>query len=134
MRIREFRELNESERDTLEAMINNTNGNISFALIGERAVIMLIDVSICDEEEKIKEAMEDAASETRSNMPDFTTTILDNGYGLVVIGRAGILTEEELSEEELEEGEMDFGKAITLWGDLLALCEAPELIAVAFAD
>ena len=134
MKTKEMRELNEAERFTLNYFLGCTDGEISFAVIGPQCVLFLEDISSSDGEEKIREAMEDAIDMTLRNPPDFEARIMDDGYGLVIVGQAAIVTEEKLNDEVLANKKINVGPALFLRNRALGICEEAELIAAAFAD
>ena len=134
MRTHEFRELNEQERFTLNYFLGCMDGQVSFALIGSQTIIMLGEVTSEDSEETIREALEESADETLSNPPDFETVVMEDGYGIVIVGRAGIVTDGKLDDKNAKDGKMNVGLAVLLRNIALADCEDAEPIAVAFPD
>lgn len=134
MRTHEYRELNERERFTLNYFLGCMDGKVSFALIGSQTILMLGDVTSEDSEETIREALEEAADEVFSNPPDFSAIIMEDGYGIVIVGRLAIVTGVKLDEDFLTDGEMDVRVTVALRDGALDTCEEAELIAAAFPD
>ena len=134
MKTKEFRELSKAERFTLDYFLGCMDGQVAFALIGRQAVIILDDVDSSAEEDALREALEEAADETLSNPPDFETMVTDDGYGIVIVGRLGIVTAARLGEEDRKGGRMAVGTGLALRNAALSACENAELIAVAFPD
>ena len=132
MKIFEARELNEKERFTLEFFIGCLDGNVSFALIGERVIVALEDVGPSDGESALREAMKTATDAILSASPDFNGIVTENGFGIVTVGRAGIVSKKKLTEKELQKRRMDMGRMLSLRGEALEGCRKPELIAAAF--
>ena len=130
MTVRTFRELNEAERFTLDYFLGCMDGQVAFAVIGDQSIIMLEDVDSSADEEKLRTALTDAADEVLSNPPDFSAIVMEDGYGIVVVGKAGIVS--KLPKKYVKNGEMDIGKALGLRNLALAACEDAELTAVAF--
>lgn len=134
MRTHENRELNERERFTFNYFLGCMDGRVSFALISSQTILMLDKVTYEDGEETVREVLKKAADETLSNPPDFSTILMDDGYGIVVVGRLAIVTGVKLDDEYVKDGEMDVRVAIALRDEALGVCEEAELIAVAFPD
>jgi hypothetical protein len=103
-------------------------------VVAPQSVLFLEDVSPSDDEEVIRDAIEDAIYKTMRNPPDFETRVMDDGYGLVIVGQAAVVTGEKLEEDDLENGKMNFRLALFLRNCVFGICEEAEPIAVAFAD
>ena len=134
MRTHEYRELTELERFTFNYFLGCMDGKVSFALIGSQTIMMLDDVTRESSKKTIRGVLEEAVDETLSNPPDFSTILMDDGYGIVVVGKLGIVTSVKLEENSLKDGKMDFRVAVALRDAALDTCEEAELIAVAFPD
>ena len=134
MRTHEYRELTELERFTFNYFLGCMDGKVSFALIGSQTIMMLDDVTRESSKKTIRGVLEEAVDETLSNPPDFSTILMDDGYGIVVVGKLGIVTGVKLEENSLKDGKMDFRVAVALRDAALDTCEEAELIAVAFPD
>ena len=134
MRTHEFRELNETERFTLDYFLGCMDGQVSFALIGSQTILMLGEVTPEDSEETIREALEESTCETLSNPPDFETIVMEDGYGIVIVGRAALVTDVKLDDKNVKDGKMDIGLAVLLRNIALADCEDAEPIVAVFPD
>lgn len=134
MKTKEFRELSNVERFTFDYFLGCMDGQVAFALIGSQTVIILEDIDSSAGEDALREALEEAADETLSDPPDFETMVMDDGYGIVIVGRLGIVTAVKLEEDLLESGRMAVGVGVALRNVALSACENAELIAVAFPD
>ena len=132
MKIQEFRELSEQERFTLNYFLGCMDGQVAFAVIGSQTIMMLEGINSSVGEVELKTALNEAVDEVLSNPPDFSTIVMEDGYGIVVVGQAGIVV--KLPKKYVKNGEMDMGKALSLRELALTACEKAELIAAAFPD
>ena len=132
MKIQEFRELSEPERFTLNYFLGCMDGQVTFAVVGSQTIIMLDCINSSVGEVELKTALNEAVDEVLSNPPDFSTIVMEDGYGIVVVGKAGIVA--KLPKKYMKNGRMDMGKAMELRNLALTACENAELIAVAFPD
>ena len=132
MKIQEFRELSEQERFTLNYFFGCMDGQVAFAVIGSQTIMMFEGINSSAGEVELKTALNEAVDEVLSNPPDFSTIVMEDGYGIVVVGKAGIVA--KLPKKYMKNGRMDMGKAMELRNLALTACENAELIAVAFPD
>ncbi len=132
MQIQEFRKLSEPERFTLNYFLGCMDGQVAFAVIGSQTIMMLEGINSSAGKEELQTALRDAAAEILSSPPDFSAIVMEDGYGIVVVGKAGIVA--KLPKKYVKNGEMDMGKALSLRGLALTACEKAELIAAAFPD
>ena len=67
----------------------------------------------------------------RNTPPDFSTYVMDDGYGLVEMNY-GIyaVSSRPLSDKEIEEGKVSLGTALAVRGFGLAACEKGQVIAI----
>lgn len=132
MKIQEFRKLCEPERFTLNYFLGCMDGQVAFAVVGSQTIIMLDCINSSAGEVELKTALNEAVDEVLSNPPDFSTIVMEDGYGIVVVGKAGIVA--KLPKKYMKNGRMVMGKAMELRNLALTACENAELIAVAFPD
>ena len=132
MKIQEFRELSEQERFTLNYFLGCMDGQVAFAVIGSQTIMMLEGINSSAGKEELQTALRDAAGEVLYSPPDFSAIVMEDGYGIVVVGKAGIVA--KLPKKYMKNGRMDMGKAMELRNLALTACENAELIAVAFPD
>lgn len=120
------RELTETEQATIEHFAYYFSGRQDFACLAEY-VVMPLDSRSMNDMGKIKEEI---AGVLRSH-PDFSTYVMDDGFGLVILlDKIYGITPEKLTEEEIQKGEMDLVPALLLRQDCLEACQNETVIAI----
>ena len=130
MKIRNIsgRELTETEKKTAEVFETATEGGMDFALIGERAVMVIPAGTSEDEaEDAVKGLMEAYLCQS----PDFTPFVLKDGWCAVALLRYCFAVE-RLSDGE--KGDVSFGHALEMRQICLDACRRGEIIAFCMAD
>lgn len=100
-----------------------------FALLRGQVVIELPDGL------RGQAALEQEARERMERLlqspPDFSTYVMDDSFGLVIMdyGVMGI-SEEVLPEQDIADGEMNLGTALAVRSRCLAACAAGEIVAI----
>lgn len=124
------RNLSEVEEKTIKHFRYYYNDKKCFALIGDYVVVLLSDDN-ANNLEKLKQEALDNTSQLLNTPPDFTTYVMDDLFGLVVMNY-GIyaVSPEQLSEEEIATGKMNLATALTVRSLCLEACEAGKIIAI----
>ena len=125
------RELTEKENDMINHFTYYVASKDPFCLISENTVIVFKPDDIDGKtDEEIEEFALDNINEMLSSHPDFTSFIMDDGYGLVSMMNGIFGITEKLSEKEVEADEFDFVTALTVRGNILCDCENNGVLAL----
>ena len=122
------RELTETEKNTAEVFDRATDGVMYFALIGERAVMVIPAETAEDKAEDAGKALMDSYLR---QPPDFTPFVLKDGWCAVALIRYCFAVERLLGDEK---GDVSFGHALEMRQICLDACGRGEIIAVCEAD
>jgi len=124
------RNLSEIEERTIEHFRYYFDDKRCFALIGEYVIAALSDEN-CNNLENLKQEAAKNMDSLIHTPPDFSTYVMDDKYGLVVMNYEiyGV-SPEVLSDEEIESGKMTIVTGLVVRGMCLEACDAGEIIAI----
>lgn len=129
------RELTEAQLATIDGFDYYFNGKRDFALINDHVVVILPNDRVQKQIER-ESYVQNAAEEVLSFHPDFQSYIMDDGYGIVMIGEGHVIvrTENKIDDTEIKEGEMALPRMLALRGEGLQACENLHIIAFILHD
>lgn len=124
------RDLSETEEKTINHFRYYYNNKKCFALIGDYVVVALSDDNSSNLE-KLKQETLEKISQVLNTPPDFSTYVMDDRFGLVVMNY-GIhaVSPEQLSEGEIETEKVKIATALIIRSLCLEACEAGNIIAI----
>ncbi len=124
------RELSETEEKTIQHFRYYYDNKKCFAVIGDYVVAVLSD-EYANQPENLEQEARENMVQLRNTPPDFSTYVMDDGYGLVEMNY-GIyaVSSRPLSDKEIEEGKVSLGTALAVRGFCLAACEKGQVIAI----
>ena len=124
------RNLSETEEKTINHFRYYFDNKKCFALIGEYVIVELSDENSGNMEKLEQEALKNA-SQVLAYPPDFSTYVMDDMFGLVIMdyGIYGI-SPEHLSDEETASGKVNIATALAVRGLCLEACENGKIIAI----
>lgn len=124
------KELSEAEKRTIEHFRYYFDERRCFALIGEQVVVELAEEHAGSLPELAREAVEKMRA-LIDTPPDFSTYVMDDEYGLVVMdyGVYGV-SRERLTLEEIDSGSMDLAGALAVRSLCLEACERGRILAI----
>ena len=125
-------DISDAARFTLSYFVRVMDGKVSFALIAERVILMLMDVHEGCSVSAIRKSVRESASYTCSGMPDFSVTCTDDGYAIVTIRTAGVLSADKV--ELTENGQVSFSVGLELRYEALEACRRTKLLGIYFAE
>ncbi len=124
------RDLSEIEEKTINHFRYYYNNKKCFALIGDYVVVALSDDNSSNLE-KLKQETLEKISQVLNTPPDFSTYVMDDRFGLVVMNY-GIhaVSPEQLSDGEIETEKVKIATALIIRSLCLEACEAGNIIAI----
>ncbi len=124
------RELSEIEEKTIQHFRYYFDNKRCFALIGDYVIAALSDENSTHLEKLKQEAIENS-NHLMNTPPDFSTYVMDDKYGLVVMNYEiyGV-SPEVLSEEEVEAGKVNIATALVVRSLCLDACNRGDIIAI----
>lgn len=124
------RDLSEIEEKTINHFRYYYNNKKCFALIGDYVVVALSDDNSSNLE-KLKQETLEKISQVLNTPPDFSTYVMDDRFGLVVMNY-GIhaVSPEQLSDGEIETEKVKIVTALIIRSLCLEACEAGNIIAI----
>lgn len=127
--------LTEAELTTIDGFDYYFDGKRDFALIDDRVVVILPKGSAQEQLER-ESYVQNAAEEVLSSPLDFQSYIMDDGYGIVMIGEGQVIvrTEAKADDTEREQGEMELSRALALRSEGLHACENLHIVAFVLHD
>lgn len=129
------RDLKEVEEETIQKFQYYFERKMQFALIGDHVIVPLYNDSKKNTEE-LKEDVEKAADEVMSHHPDFAKYGMDDGYGIVVMGKWGVVgvSSQKLSDEESKNEGVSLGIALVIRAEMMECCDNLNIIALVLND
>ncbi len=128
------RELKEVEKETIQRFQYYLE-EAQFALIGNHVIVMLDD-KVNATVEELKKVVKKEANRVMSNHPDFAKYGMDDGYGIVVMGKWSVVgvSSQELSDEEKKKEEVGLGTALVIRAEMMECCDNLNIIALVLND
>ncbi len=125
------RELTEKENDLINHFTYYVASKDPFCIISDNSVIVLKNDEIDGKtDDEIKEYALDNIDEMLSSQPDFTSFIMDDGYGLVSMMNGIFGITEMLGEKVTEDDEIELGTVLEVRGNILDACENNGVLAL----
>ena len=125
------RELTEKENDLINHFTYYVASKDPFCIISDNSVIVLKNDEIDGKtDDEIKEYALDNIDEMLSSQPDFTSFIMDDGYGLVSMMNGIFGITEMLGEKVTEDDEIELGTVLEVIGNILDACENNGVLAL----
>ena len=124
------RNLSEIEEKTIEHFRYYFDNKKCFALLGDYVIAMLSDDNSKNLEKLQQEALENSGH-LLNTPPDFSTYVMDDMFGLVVMND-GIyaISSEKLSDEEIKSGKVNIATALVIRSLCLEACQRGIVIAI----
>ncbi len=124
------RNLSEIEEKTIEHFRYYFDNKKCFALLGDYVIAMLSDDNSKNLEKLQQEALENSGH-LLNTPPDFSTYVMDDMFGLVVMND-GIyaISSEKLSDEEIKSGKVNIATALVIRSLCLEACNTGKIIAI----
>lgn len=125
------RELTEKENDLINHFTYYVASKDPFCIISDNSVIVLKNDEIDGKtDDEIKEYALDNIDEMLSSQPDFTSFIMDDGYGLVSMMNGIFGITEMLGEKVTEDDEIELGTVLEVRENILDACENNGVLAL----
>lgn len=124
------RNLSETEEKTMNHFRYYFNNKKCFALIGDYVIVALSDEH-SNNLEKLKQEASENMAHLLNTPPDFTTYVMDDMFGLVVMDyEIYAISSAPLSDEEIASGKVNIATALAMRSLCLEACKTGEIIAI----
>lgn len=124
------RNLSETEEKTMNHFRYYFNNKKCFALIGDYVIVALSDEH-SNNPEKLKQEASENMAHLLNTPPDFTTYVMDDMFGLVVMDyEIYAISSAPLSDEEIASGKVNIATALAMRSLCLEACKTGEIIAI----
>ena len=128
------RDLTEEETDDINRHAYYRNSEWPFAYLGNGTVIEPPTSDERYDADTVLNAARLAAEEIFTTPPDFSSYVMDDGYGLVLMQSVSAITPRKLTEEEANSGRLPLQLALATRERCFEACRTPEFIAIALPE